>query len=53
MVLNVKTGIFNRYKKLSLLGKGAYGQVFKVQHTGNAVVRALKVIDKKLTRTPT
>jgi len=46
LIVNIREDIFSRYKKISLIGEGSYGRVYKVQNSSNQF-RALKVIEKK------
>ena len=46
LVRELKAAIYDRYKVVDLLGRGAYGQVKKVVHKGNEKVFALKVLSR-------
>jgi len=41
-----KGRVEDKYKILSLIGKGSYGRVYKVQHRSSKLFRAMKIIKK-------
>lgn len=46
MINESKHKVEDKYKILSLIGKGSYGSVYKVQHKQSRLFRAMKIIKK-------
>ena len=46
LITENKSRVEDKYKILSLIGKGSYGNVYKVQHKSSKLFRAMKIIKK-------